>query len=31
MRVQVINEVMTGDPKVNNQWELCLQWCLYDL
>ena len=29
MRVQVINEVMTGDPKVNNQWELCLQWCLY--
>lgn len=29
MRVQVINEVMTGDPKVTNQWELCLQWCLY--
>lgn len=29
MRVQVINEVMTGDPNVSNSWELCLQWCLY--
>lgn len=29
MRVQVIKEVMTGDPKVANEWELYLQWCLY--
>jgi hypothetical protein len=29
MRVQVINEVMTGDPKVTDRWELCFQWCLY--
>lgn len=29
MRVQVINEVMTDDPKNTNKWELCLQWCLY--
>ena len=29
MRVQVIKEVMTGNPKVSNQWELCFQWCLY--
>jgi hypothetical protein len=29
MRVQVINEVMTGDSKVTSRGELCLQWCLY--
>ncbi len=29
MRVQIINEVMTGDPKVTSKWELAFQWCLY--
>ena len=29
MRVQIINEVMTGDPNITNEWELCFQWCLY--
>lgn len=25
----MIKEVMTGDSKESNKWELCLQWCLY--
>ena len=29
MRVQVIKEVMTGNPMITKEWELCLQWCLY--
>jgi hypothetical protein len=29
MRVQVINEVKTGDPLETGQWELCYQWCLW--
>jgi len=29
MRVQIINEVMTGSPKETKEWELCFQWCLY--
>ena len=29
MRVQVREEVGTGDPKTTNDWELFLQWCLY--
>jgi len=29
MRVQVINEVMRDDSSVTDQWNLCLQWCLY--
>ncbi len=29
MRVQVIKETMTADPKLTKNWELCFQWCLY--
>lgn len=29
MRVQIIKEVATGDPKETGNWELCFQWCLY--
>jgi len=29
MRVQIIEEAKTGDPKHTNNWELCFQWCLY--
>lgn len=29
MRVQVINEVRSGNPTNTNNWELCFQWCLY--
>ena len=29
MRVQVVNEVSTGDAKESGAWELCFQWCNY--
>lgn len=29
MRVQIIKEVQTADPKETEDWELCFQWCLY--
>ncbi len=28
-RVQIINEVNTGNPSETHQWELCFQWCRY--
>lgn len=28
-RVKVLREVSKGNPKTDNKWTLCLQWCLY--